>query len=302
MFCPNCGTQNADGSKFCSSCGKALQTTMPSTPVIRPSPLPPTYYTPPRPSNPLPMVATVGSVVGMVGGVLIVIGWFLPWSSIRLGSGPQILGLLLTGGLLGGLADDGIGALFALLALGMAVVVVLIPIWGFLCGRIGMHLFENRAESSKYVIQEELQRLRGRATFVLVLMAIIFVLTSLIPFLGGAVLGRGYYLMVVGAVIIFLGTLYGRSQLGSAEAVSQYQPVIHSQPISTTDSESITEQERRILELLSQGLPNQEIAARLGKRPIETSLMVTDLQEKMGVLNERELVKKARVQGLIPPG
>src|SRR4030042_179290 len=24
MFCPNCGTKNADGSKFCSSCGNAL--------------------------------------------------------------------------------------------------------------------------------------------------------------------------------------------------------------------------------------------------------------------------------------
>ena len=24
MFCPNCGTQNADGAKFCSGCGAPL--------------------------------------------------------------------------------------------------------------------------------------------------------------------------------------------------------------------------------------------------------------------------------------
>ena len=30
MFCPNCGTQNADGAKFCAKCGAALQSAAPS--------------------------------------------------------------------------------------------------------------------------------------------------------------------------------------------------------------------------------------------------------------------------------
>ena len=29
MFCPNCGTQNADGAKFCAKCGGALQSAAP---------------------------------------------------------------------------------------------------------------------------------------------------------------------------------------------------------------------------------------------------------------------------------
>lgn len=41
MFCANCGTQNADGTKFCKSCGKELVVTeVISTPAASPAPAP----------------------------------------------------------------------------------------------------------------------------------------------------------------------------------------------------------------------------------------------------------------------
>jgi hypothetical protein len=42
MFCPNCGSKIDDGAKFCSSCGTAVNTTPPETPVV---------YTPASPAS-----------------------------------------------------------------------------------------------------------------------------------------------------------------------------------------------------------------------------------------------------------
>jgi hypothetical protein len=38
MYCPSCGTQNADDSKFCQNCGKALTGDV-ETPQVTPTPM-----------------------------------------------------------------------------------------------------------------------------------------------------------------------------------------------------------------------------------------------------------------------
>lgn len=216
MFCSKCGTENPNTSKFCSHCGHALQAA--TVPVAQrpPSPPTPTDYQPTKPANPLASSAAIGGITGMAGGAVIVLGWLLPWSAVGLGNGLQILGLLATGGLLGGLASDEWGFLVILLAIALALVVLAIPYFGYLCARAGARLFEQRSSVDQHHannVQMDLIQLRGRARIVLVLMFLLFVFVSVIPFFGSTLLGRGYYLMVGGALITFLGALFARSQL-----------------------------------------------------------------------------------------
>ena len=62
MNCPNCGTQNADTSKFCQVCGNKL----PQVPIS-------------RPPDQLSQAATIGGIAGIAGGGLTILGWLLPW-------------------------------------------------------------------------------------------------------------------------------------------------------------------------------------------------------------------------------
>ena len=86
MFCPNCGTQNADGVKFCANCGANLMPDANQAPVIpvqpvpqaqpqpqqyaAPAPAPAPSYTsnmpPVTPVGPLPQKTNVMCIVGMI--------------------------------------------------------------------------------------------------------------------------------------------------------------------------------------------------------------------------------------------
>ena len=77
MFCTNCGTNNADGVKFCSGCGMPMNNSEP-TPV---QPQAPVYYAPVEPVAPMaPAPApqkpknNTGLIVGIIVGVLVIIG------------------------------------------------------------------------------------------------------------------------------------------------------------------------------------------------------------------------------------
>jgi hypothetical protein len=210
MYCSNCGTQNPDTSKFCRQCGHALQASNLPSPVKRPLAPSPAYYQPATPVSPLASAAATGGFAGMIGGVLIVFGWII-------GGGLPILNLIIAGGLLGSLARGGVGVFFVLLALALAAIVVYVPIMGFLCAQTGVRLFELRASDRSlklYRARQDLQRLRQRSTVILAMMILIAAFVSGIPLIGSALLGSGYWLMVSGAVIVFLGTLFARSQLG----------------------------------------------------------------------------------------
>lgn len=57
MFCPNCGTQNPDGTSFCSNCGSPLTSNV--NPAPAPAPAPVTPVTPVAPVAPAPAPAPV---------------------------------------------------------------------------------------------------------------------------------------------------------------------------------------------------------------------------------------------------
>jgi uncharacterized RDD family membrane protein YckC len=51
-FCTNCGTQNQDGTQFCTACGARLGSAAP-VPPPQPPPVGPVYGTPPPPAQPV---------------------------------------------------------------------------------------------------------------------------------------------------------------------------------------------------------------------------------------------------------
>ncbi len=62
--------------------------------------------------------------------------------------------------------------------------------------------------------------------------------------------------------------------------------------------EPLTEREREVLQLLAQGLPNKEIAARLGIRERTAKFHVSTIMAKLGAANRLEAVRLAVQQGL----
>lgn len=286
MFCPSCGTQNLDTGKFCSNCGNALQLTVEQN--KRPLPQSATYYAAPKPANPLSSAATTGGLMSMAGGLLVLIGWLL-------GGGLPILSFIFAGGVLtGSLAGDDIGFLFVLLALVLAGVVVYVPITGLLCARTGINLFELRAHSSQSAIhmaKEELQLLRNRATKILIMMFLMAAFVSVIPFFGKALLGQGFWLMLGGGVLIFLGALFARSQIGPEFATST----------PTPKKRDLNEEERQVLWLLAEGLSLTEISERLNIAQTSIQSLKLALLNYFSAEDTTLLIKRARAQGILPP-
>lgn len=94
MFCPQCGAQNAEGSKFCISCGKEFPVIQPANPdsnSAKESPPPviqqQTTYQQPAPVNPQPAPQQPGATQmpgpALWGAILIFIGFFLKWFGIN---------------------------------------------------------------------------------------------------------------------------------------------------------------------------------------------------------------------------
>lgn len=75
MFCPKCGSKNADNAKFCSKCGATIciaHKPMPSTktaPVKSTKPIPPT----PRKKNVGPLITIVALLVALIVAMVVII-------------------------------------------------------------------------------------------------------------------------------------------------------------------------------------------------------------------------------------
>ena len=64
---------------------------------------------------------------------------------------------------------------------------------------------------------------------------------------------------------------------------------------------ALPDKEKEVLHLLSEGLPNLEIADRLGISGVQASLTTSELLKRFGVDNKDELVNQARQQGYLRP-
>jgi len=317
MYCPNCGTQNADSNKFCIKCGTALPTAPTQAPVRQPVQSQP--YSPPisAPRNPLASAATTGGLAGLAGGVLTVIGWLMPWTGIGLVNGLQITVTSLTGGLaaLGLLRNEssGLGALLGCLGIAQAAVFASIPLIGISCVRTGIRIIEYRSSTDDWAtssVSGELGRLRSRSAAGFVLMLVIYVLSALIPF-AQLLLSNGYFVAGGGLALAFLGALFAQSQISASdtsitEGQSTWDQRTGAQSGDSAGSQAVpvqppqlTQDETWILEQLASGLSDAEIADKLGMSPGHVSMMTLSLFGKFGAKSKTELVERAKEKGLL---
>ena len=251
MYCPKCGTQNAQGSDFCSGCGKSLTSVRSVAPPITRPDAPLGAVSPPNVQlrNLAAFTITASGIACAIGGLAIVIGWFVPWFGLSglLGLIGRAAGTALAGRAGGSVLEElfggslslrsasvgngiqvalgGLGASFTLLdaggsAGGIGFLLLLadaafiaIPFMGAACIRHGLRL-------AMKALPYYARRAKANAASVLVILACLFFLFAVVP-LGLSLLGGGFYWTVLGAVIALLSALYAHNELGT-EAGDDY--------------------------------------------------------------------------------
>jgi hypothetical protein len=238
MYCTNCGSQNSDNSRFCNNCGAQL----PGPNANIPPPMHQQRFYTKEPPDPISRAATIIGIGSMAGAALTVFGWLVPWLSISglvstlmsfmklgfgsglfnvtsgVGSGLQISMLLLIAGFASfGLAEHSGGLiLLGLFLLVISGVLFSIPIIAISIFRIGMQTFLQRtsgkkdSEYRKWHTEDSQKTVRKRSSIIFIILVVIFLLAAIIPF-GTAILGNGFYLTALGAVISFAGALISQS-------------------------------------------------------------------------------------------
>lgn len=301
MYCWNCGAQNPDTAKFCAKCG---------TQLVKPDA---DRFPEPKPAVTFSSPATVGGLVAMIGGVITIFGWLLPWSVLGVGNGLQIMLLALTASV-AALEDEGF---IALLGFILVVILVAIPVLGAMCIMAGVRVFEKRNQEGaghRAILRTNLQEIRTRGAWILGLMLLLYVLISAIPFISAAI-GRGFYLTAVGGVTIFLGALVAASMITETgpdprRGMRSHTSRTYDPPSGQSEKRSglrpgesvqLSAQEKEVLRLLAQGLSNVQIATEMGVSPIASATMADDMRERFRVLTNDEMVKIARERGLLPP-
>ncbi|MDO4877633.1 MAG: zinc-ribbon domain-containing protein, partial [Oscillospiraceae bacterium] len=100
MFCPNCGTQNPDGTSFCSNCGSPLTSNVNPAPAPAPAPVAPVAPVAPAPQpapsytpNQQPVTAIQPQTNGTNG--LCLAGFIISLVSIVLGGSLSLISLIL---------------------------------------------------------------------------------------------------------------------------------------------------------------------------------------------------------------
>jgi DNA-binding CsgD family transcriptional regulator len=254
-------------------------------------------------------------------------------------SGLGITIAALTGGVaaLDLLRASSAGILLVCLGIFIATVFGAIPVLGFLCAKTGFELVENRSSAlGQHVVSDGLDRVRSRAIKGFVLMGLIFLVPLVLsgalvasqPGLFGGLfaLGQlgatlmptggytsGFFVAIGGFILAYLGARLARSQISSSSTINEstnpLAPAARSFPDTWssglapaqhgTAPPSLTEEERRILDGLAQGLTDADIAERLGISSAAMSMMILDLFGKFKVKNSTELVERAREIGTL---
>lgn len=222
MICPECGIENAQSNRFCLSCGYNLEDIRERSKNINQSMI-------------------IAGVLNLLGGGATILGWLMPWFSfgrlansvmryLGLGAGLNLFSNLGSGGGSGlklTLLSLGISfaaltseetIIFGLLGFIVVAMFVSIPVMGGKNIKLGLDLFDLKAkgDSEKNIsqIRSEVEDSKKRATRVFVVMVLLFIIFSIIPF-ASALLSGGFYVAVLGAVTTYLGARFVLNRIHS---------------------------------------------------------------------------------------
>ncbi len=208
------GHELGEGMQFCPKCGapaakESTQTTgMEGKPDIWQTRLP-----------------LIGAGLGLGAGLVSLLGWFSPWSSIQFGNGPQFvvlpIGLLkglkfleetpLLNFVLGSIKD--VTGWVVLLSIIFSIISIILCVVSLSMIWVGVKCLENRSDPGLLpVVKSQIYKLRTHGLTGLILIIIVMVFASLLQF-GGSVVGGGVILMGFGYAVAFLAVIYLKPHL-----------------------------------------------------------------------------------------
>lgn len=217
MYCTNCGHANAEGSRFCEQCGKPLEPGQPAQPSWQGA-----GYAPPVAKTSAP----IWSLVSLIAGAAVVLGFILPWMSAGLfGYNVRISGLtfiyyifrIIFSGLLGWL-DGGEAVLLVLAFLIIMAILVVIAMMAVKIILAAVKLVSDKVnlpgESDAIAAKIKRYSIVG-----LILLGVYFFLVMVV--IGGIMsdglfslntLGFGFWLCVIGFVVTLLAVTVVKKQ------------------------------------------------------------------------------------------
>lgn len=224
MYCPNCGTPNADEARFCVNCGRPLAPTAAPSPPTPPPAYPAYPAAPmamPRPAGALGAIRLLGLItLGL--SILIILGFFLmDW-----GGGPvRISGWDLFNGLV--LRDlkgyfDGLGKMFQAVAGGYRSWTIIA--WAITLGLlwlIPLSALVTGIYSLFFVaVPQTVRRVRVKVLEIGVALVVLGAFLGFGASIAGSLrapslsdLGYGFWVTLVGSGVLFLVGLFGVAAL-----------------------------------------------------------------------------------------
>jgi hypothetical protein len=210
MVCPNCKSENVDGSKFCNGCGKILEA--------------------PKPQNGekgfwdkyLPLF---GAALGLVSGLITISGWFSPFTSLSFGNGPQLValpfGLSQIGQSLNGSpilamifeSANEITGWVLLISIALSLISIALVLMSLMSIWSGVICLENRSDVTDLpLVKSEIKKLRNYSLTGIIFVIILMVFVSFAQ-VGKSTIGGGLMTMAFGYIATFLIVVYLKPHL-----------------------------------------------------------------------------------------
>lgn len=210
MECPKCHVPISGRTKFCPNCGNEIVQPSPTTEKVG-------FWQ----KN----LALIGAALGFGSGLIALIGWFSPWTSVGFGNGPQLVilpfGLGAGSQLLSGLSgvSSFIPSLYqitgwiVLIAIIMAAISIVLLIMALLSIWTGVKCLEYRSDVALLSqIKLQINKLRTYGLVGLIFVIVIMTVASIFQ-VGKSVIGGGTIAMLFGFLVAFVSVIYLKPHL-----------------------------------------------------------------------------------------